>query len=262
MRTILICHAADTFDREGLAAWLASFSQLAGIVILDETGPQKRARIRREIKRVGWLRFLDVIAMRFYQRLALATRDRAWMDNALNALRHRYGPPPTVPHIVASNVNDEAVVQFLRDTRPDMVIARCKQLLKKKLIAIPRIGTFVFHPGICPEYRNAHGCFWALTRRDLQRVGMTLLAIDAGVDTGPVYGYYSYPFDERHESHVVIQYRVVLENLHALEARLCDIANGLAQPLDTRGHASASWGQPWFTRYVSWRRAVAKAGAA
>jgi folate-dependent phosphoribosylglycinamide formyltransferase PurN len=262
MRTVLICHAGDAFDREGLSAWLASFSHLAGIVILDETGPQKRARVRREIKRVGWLRFLDVVAMRFYQRLALATHDRAWMNDALTTLHDRYGPPPTVPQIVASNVNDDAVVAFLREAKPDLVIARCKQLLKKKLIAIPRIGTFVFHPGICPEYRNAHGCFWALTRRDLQRVGMTLLAIDAGVDTGPVYGYYSYPFDERHESHVVIQYRVVLENLNALEARLTDIAHGLAQPLDTRGHASASWGQPWFTRYIRWRRAVAKASAA
>ena len=41
------------------------------------------------------------------------------------------------------------------------------------------LGTFVMHPGICPEYRNAHGCFWALANRDLARVGMTLLRADA-----------------------------------------------------------------------------------
>jgi methionyl-tRNA formyltransferase len=85
------------------------------------------------------------------------------------------------------------------------------------------------HPGICPEYRNAHGCFWALANGDSARVGMTLLKIDKGVDTGPVYGHYTYPYDERHESHVVIQHRVVFENLEALREKLEHIAAGDAR---------------------------------
>jgi methionyl-tRNA formyltransferase len=259
LRSVLICHAGDDFDREGLAAWLASFSQLAGIVVLDEMPAQMRARVRREMARVGVLRFVDVVAMRLYHRLALAARDRAWMEKALAGMRARYGAPPPAPQIVAANVNDEAVVAFLRGVAPDIVLARCKQLLKKKLIGIPSIGTFVLHPGICPEYRNAHGCFWALAERDLDRVGMTLLKIDAGVDTGPVYGHYSYAFDERKESYVVIQYRVVLENLDALAARLGEIAAGTAQAMDTRDRASANWGQPWLSRYLRWRRDAARA---
>ena len=254
MRSVLICHAGDDFDREGLAAWLASFSQLAGIVVLEETAVQKRARVRREIRRVGWLRFLDVVAMRLYQRIALADRDRHWMQRALTALHNRYGAPPRVPVIVASDVNDAQVTAFLRKAKPDFVLARCKQLIKKKLIQLPRLGCFVLHPGICPEYRNAHGCFWALAQRDLDRVGMTLLKVDAGVDTGPVYGYYRYSFDERNESHVVIQYRVVMENLDAIAARLKDIEAGTARPLDTSDRASAAWGQPWLTRYLRWQR--------
>jgi folate-dependent phosphoribosylglycinamide formyltransferase PurN len=257
-RSVLICHAGDDFDRVGLAAWLGSFTELAGIVVLDENAGQKRARVRREFRRVGLLRFLDVVAMRFYQKLALASRDRAWMEGAMTALHRRYGAPPEVAEIVAANVNDDAVVAFLRKAKPDLVLARCKQLLKKKLIGIPKVGVFVMHPGICPEYRNAHGCFWALAARDLDRVGMTLLKIDAGVDTGPVYGYYRCPFDERRESHVVIQYRVVLENLDALAVRFGEIAAGMAEPLDTRGRASGTWGQPWFTRYLHWQRAASR----
>ncbi|WP_426703016.1 formyltransferase family protein [Rhodanobacter sp. Col0626] len=258
MRSVLICHAGDDFDREGLAAWLASFSQLVGIVVLEETAVQKRARIRREIRRVGLLRFADVVAMRLYQRLVLAARDHTWMTRALVSLHARYGAPPPVPQIVAASVNDAAVETFLRGLQPDLMLARCKQLLKKTVIGIPLLGCFVLHPGICPEYRNAHGCFWALAERDLERVGMTLLKIDAGVDTGPVYGYYSYPFDERRESYHVIQYRVVLENLDALARRFGEIASGTAQPLDTGGRASANWGQPWLTRYLGWRRATMK----
>lgn len=257
MRCVLICHASDAFDREGLAAWLGSFSDLVGIVVLEENTTQKRARIRRELSRVGLLRFGDVVAMRLYQRLALAGRDRRWLEGALATMRVRYGIPSPLPaEIISNSVNDPAVVAFLGQLEPDLVLARCKQLLGKKLIRIPRLGCFVLHPGICPEYRNAHGCFWALAQRDLDRVGMTLLKIDAGVDTGPVYGYYRYAFDEQRESHVVIQYRVVFENLDALALRFREIDAGTARPLDTRGRVSASWGQPWLSRYLGWKHAA------
>ena len=83
---------------------------------------------------------------------------------------------------------------------------------------------------------------------------MTLLRIDKGVDTGPVYGYYSYPYDEARESHVVIQYRVVMENLRELEKKLVEIYDGEAMPLDTSGRESAVWGQPWLTSYLKWKR--------
>jgi folate-dependent phosphoribosylglycinamide formyltransferase PurN len=259
MRTVLICHAGDAFDREGLAAWLASFSTLAGVVWLEETAAQQRARIRREVRRVGPLRFVDVVAMRAYQTLFLARRDAAWQARALAGLREVYGAAPAVPAITAASANDPAVVAFLRGLAPDIVMARCKQLLSRKVIASAGTGIFVMHPGICPEYRNAHGCFWALAARDHGRVGMTLLKIDAGVDTGPVYGYYHYPYDERRESHVTIQYRVVFENLPAVAARLAAIHAGHALPLETAGRASGAWGQPWLSRYLAWQRAVRRA---
>ncbi|MBB3228574.1 methionyl-tRNA formyltransferase [Luteibacter sp. Sphag1AF] len=255
-RSVLICHAGDRFDREGLAAWLDSFTTLAGIVVLEETRAQVIARLRREIKRVGWLRITDVLAMRVYQQLVLARANRRWLESALQTMESEYGGAPHVPVLVASDVNDERVLEFLQAQRPDMVIARCKQLLKRKALSLAPLGTFVMHPGICPEYRNAHGCFWALAERDLNRVGMTLLKIDAGVDTGPVFGRYSYPFDEKRESHVVIQYRVVSENLESLRDKLLEIAHGYAVPETSEGRSSAVWGQPWLTRYLRWRMAA------
>lgn len=256
MRSVLICHAGDAFDHRALAAWLASFTELSSIVVLRETATQKRARFKREWRRVGPLRFLDVVAMRLYQRAVLGRRETAWATSAVDRVVQRYGAAPAVPQIVASHVNDPAVVDFVRRARPDIVLARCKQLLKRALIELPTRGCFVMHPGVCPEYRNAHGCFWALAQRDLQRVGMTLLRVDPGIDTGPVYGYFSYPFDERRETYAIIQYRVVLENLDAIAQRFREIEAGSAQPIDVQGRASANWGQPWFTRYVAWRRAV------
>jgi methionyl-tRNA formyltransferase len=112
------------------------------------------------------------------------------------------------------------------------------------------------HPGITPEYRNSHGCFWALSNRDLEHVGLSLVRIDEGVDTGPVLGYFTYPYDERRESHEVIQKRMLLENLDALQDRFLEIERGEAQPIDTSGRRSAAWGQPRLTKYMSWKRAA------
>jgi hypothetical protein len=56
------------------------------------------------------------------------------------------------------------------------------------IFSMHRLGAIVMRPGITLEYRNSPGCFWALSNRDVGRVGLTLLRIDAGVGTGPVYG--------------------------------------------------------------------------
>lgn len=260
MRTALICHAGDAFDREGLAAWLGSFSELTGVVVLHETHRQKRKRYLREFRRVGTVGMFDVVAMRVYQWLFQRRADEAWMREALAEMEDRFGGAPSVPVLDVSSVKDPRVAEFLRAGRPDLVLARCKQLLSKQVFNIPRDGTFVMHPGICPEYRNAHGCFWAIAERDLERVGMTLLRIDAGIDTGPVYGHYRYDFDEEHESHAVIQARVVLENLDALSAKFQEIHAGTARPLDTSGRRSGVWGQPRLSRHLRARRELQGAG--
>jgi methionyl-tRNA formyltransferase len=152
--------------------------------------------------------------------------------------------------------NSPEVESLLRETAPDIVIARCKSLLKESIFSIPRCGTFVMHPGICPQYRNAHGCFWALARQDRQNVGMTLLKIDRGVDTGPVYGYFRCQFNEHADSHHVIQHKVVFDNLDAIQASLLEIHHGRSIPVNTKGLPSGEWGQPWLTAYwkYRWRR--------
>lgn len=255
MKTLLICHEDAPLTREGIARWLASFSDLVGIIVLRESLRQFWRRVRREFKRVGVLRFFDVVAFRVYYRLVWSSRDRAWELEQLRELCGWYPPVPDhVPILHTHSPNAPEAEQFVRERSPDLMIARCKVLLKESIFSIPLRGTFVFHPGICPEYRNAHGCFWALANDDLTRVGMTLLCVDRGVDTGPVYGRYTYAYDELSESHTVIQHRVVLENLEPLREKLLEIGEGSAVPLDTGGKASRAWGQPWLTRHIRWKR--------
>ena len=254
-RVALICHHDAPLHFEGLARWIASWATLAGIVIVQEPDNLRWKRLKRERRRVGLARVADVLAFRAYYRFALAQHDDAWKRDQLEALERRYPAiGADVPVLRTHSPNSGESGRFLREAQPDIVLALCKNILKESVFSVPRHGTFVCHPGICPEYRNAHGCFWALANDDTSHVGLTLLRIDRGIDTGPVFGYFSYPFDEVRESHIVIQHRVLLDNLDALADTLQRVVHGTAQTIPTTSRPSHEWGQPWLTKYLRWKR--------
>jgi hypothetical protein len=255
LRTLLICHEDDALNRVALARWMASFSEVCGIVSLRESPRRMRKRIRREIARVGFFRFMDVVAFRVYYRMRLLRADREWERRKLQELCSQYPPlADATPVLATSTPNGPQAEAFIRTRQPDIILARCKTLLSERVLALARVGAFVMHPGICPDYRNSHGCFWALANGDRDNVGMTLLKADAGIDTGPVYGYFRAPHDESIDSHIVVQHRSVFDNLPAIRAALESIAAGTSAPIDTRGRPSAEWGQPWLSKYIAWKR--------
>src|SRR3954447_1730435 len=214
MRTLLICHDGADLDREGLARWFASFSTFTGTVVIREPGGRLRKRISREITRVGFWRFLDVLAFRAYYALRHAAGDRAWEQRELERLRAAYPTRADAPEAIVSSPNAKDAEAFIREQQPDLVIARCKTLLAERIFSIPRLGTFVMHPGICPEYRNAHGCFWALPSGDARNVGVPWLRRHKGVDAGAVFGYFGRDGDP-HDSQIVTELRAVVDHLDA-----------------------------------------------
>ncbi|HEX9565335.1 MAG TPA: hypothetical protein VF981_15245 [Gemmatimonadaceae bacterium] len=253
-RSVLICHHDAPIHIDGITRWLQSWSDLGGVVIVREPGTVSARRLRREWRRVGTLRLLDVLAMRLYYRLRWARRDAAWLKSQTDRLISRYaGNRADVRRLEVSSPNSRESQAFMESSRPDFTVALCKTILAERTFLIPRHGTFVMHPGICPEYRNAHGCFWALASNDPDHVGLSLIRIDRGIDTGPVFGYFRAGFDEWHDSHVRIQHRVLLENLDAIAQRLTAAVSGTIPPIDTTGRASREWGQPWLTALWRWK---------
>ena len=240
----------------GLARWLASFSELAGIVVIQEKGSRFGARLRAEVRRNGYFRLWDVFAFRLHYRLTgRAAQDRLAEQALLEEMCAQYTDiPPSTRRFVCQSPNSAEAQQFITECAPDVMIARCKRILAKRIFSLAKTGTFVLHPGICPEYRNAHGCFWAMSEGDAAKVGLTLLQVDQGVDTGPVYAYYSVPYDALGESHISIQNRVVFENLDAIRDKLVEIHSGDAPRISTEGRKSAVWGQPWLSRQLAIER--------
>src|SRR5690349_13994799 len=111
---VLMCHEGDRIDCEALASWLATTLRLAGLILIrDRPGRLWRAA-RREIRRVGLMRFVDVVAFRLYARLALKGRDAEWQDATLRRMRERYPADLTqVPRIVVDSPNGDEARRFL-----------------------------------------------------------------------------------------------------------------------------------------------------
>lgn len=253
MRVALICQSDEPLSREAVAQWLATVGDLVGVVVIQEPPGRTWQRVRREYRRRGSVGLLDVLLFRTYQRLRLARADSAFEARALAQIAARYPGSPAPPTLITDDPNGEATRAFLARCAPDAIVARCKTLLKREIYTLARVGTFVLHPGICPEYRNAHGCFWALAGRDVSRVGLTLLKVDDGVDTGPVYGHFYADIDERRETPFMIENRVLLDNLDAIGEKLRAAVAGQARPVDVSGRRSRVWGQPTLSAYVRWK---------
>lgn len=232
---------------------MQSFSELRVIVRIHEPKSRTWRRLVRERKRVGLVRLLDVLAYRVVHTVRYRSQVRAWVAAQVDLLSRTYPAPAAALILDVENANDSRVVEALTATPVDFAIARCKQLLSPRVFTRPKHGVFVLHPGICPEYRNAHGGFWALAQNDQGNIGTTLLRIDRGVDTGPAFAYFRAACDPLSESALIIQDRSLFGNLDAVRATFEDILNGSATPIDTRGRPSAEWGQPWFSAWLRYR---------
>ena len=253
MKTLIICHEGDYLSEKFIPRWLNSFSHPTGIIVLREKRAQFFKRIYYEIKRSGIINLLDVFAFRLYYSFFISKKDKSWLYQKIKSIANKYPQPHNIPILYTYSPNTSEARNFIREHSPDMMIALCKILIEKSIFSIPSKGTFVIHPGICPEYRNSHGCFWALYNNQISKVGATLLKIDEGIDTGPVYGYYTCKYDGSSDSHIVIQQKAIFQNLEKIKNKLIEIYRGSARVIDSSGRKSAVWGQPSLTKYLIWK---------
>lgn len=78
-------------------------------------------------------------------------------------------------------------VEELRALAPDLVVVVAYgKILPPEVLAVPRQGCWNIHASLLPRYRGAAPIQWALIRGE-ERTGVTLMQMDAGMDTGPVY---------------------------------------------------------------------------
>jgi methionyl-tRNA formyltransferase len=81
---------------------------------------------------------------------------------------------------------DEKFIAELRALRPDLIIVVAYgQILPPAILNLPRHGCLNVHTSLLPKYRGAAPIQWAIANGDTE-TGVTIMKLDAGLDTGPV----------------------------------------------------------------------------
>lgn len=128
------------------------------------------------------------------------------------ALKH--GIPVFQPERVK---RPEAVVT-LRSYEADVfVVAAFGQILSREILDMPRLGCLNIHASLLPRYRGASPIQHAIIDGE-ERTGITIMQMDAGIDTGDILYQKELPIDRRDTSQSLYDKLTVLGGQTIVEA--------------------------------------------
>ena len=91
-----------------------------------------------------------------------------------------------LPVLQPLKARDEKFIGELRELKPDlMVVVAYGQILPQTILDLPPHGCLNVHTSLLPKYRGAAPNQWAIANGDAE-TGVTIMKMDAGLDTGPV----------------------------------------------------------------------------
>ncbi|HLG78203.1 MAG TPA: methionyl-tRNA formyltransferase, partial [Ktedonobacteraceae bacterium] len=103
-----------------------------------------------------------------------------------------YSVPVWQPGSFKKQANSDALAAYQADL---YIVAAFGQILPQVVLDQPRYGTLNIHASLLPKYRGADPIAEAILQGD-QEAGVSIMLLDAGIDTGPVLLRKSIPLTE------------------------------------------------------------------
>jgi methionyl-tRNA formyltransferase len=91
-----------------------------------------------------------------------------------------------LPVLQPERARAEVFISELRELKPDlMVVVAYGQILPQTILDLPKFGCINVHTSLLPKYRGAAPIQWAIADGEAE-TGVTIMKMDAGLDTGPI----------------------------------------------------------------------------
>ena len=176
---------------------------------------------------------LDAIAASAHELVAIVTRPDAPAGRGRGVRRSPVGEwadARGVPVVTPSRPADPDFLAWLHDIAPDCCpVVAYGALVPPAALEVPAYGWVNLHFSILPAWRGAAPVQHAILNGD-EITGATTFELEAGLDTGPVYGVVTTEID-RHESAGELMSRLAESGAGLLVATLDGIASGDLRPV-------------------------------
>lgn len=108
-----------------------------------------------------------------------------------------------IPVLQPKRARDEAFITQIRELAPDLsVVVAYGQILPQALLDVPKYGSLNVHTSLLPKHRGAAPIQWAILSGDSE-TGVTIMKMDAGLDTGPILTERRTPISETDTSQIL-----------------------------------------------------------
>ncbi len=135
-----------------------------------------------------------------------------------------------LPVLQPERARDEKFIAQLRELKPDLiVVVAYGQILPPAILDLPRHGCLNMHTSLLPKYRGAAPIQWAIANGDTE-TGVTIMKMDAGLDTGPIIAQTRTPIHPEDDSSR-LHYRLARLGADLLVQIIPDYVAGKIQPV-------------------------------
>jgi methionyl-tRNA formyltransferase len=201
-------------------------------------------RYRRRARRYGWARVIDEVLYyavyhtfmrhRDARRIRLLIEEMAADAQGVGGIEDIQQIRPDTRQLRPAEIQAPAVLEAVKGEQLDALFSMCIDvLLPESLINAPRLGSYLWHEGVVPEYRGVYSPFWALVNRDYEKLGYTLLRMNMKLDAGDVFVQGTVRnVDPLVDSPSYIGHKAILDSLHETERFLEELERGEHAPLE------------------------------
>jgi methionyl-tRNA formyltransferase len=154
-------------------------------------------------------------------------------------------PPPVkalagklrLPVLQPPRARDEKFIGELAALKPDLiVVVAYGHILPPTILDLPRHGCLNVHASLLPKYRGAAPIQWAIARGETE-TGVTIMKMDAGLDTGPLVSQCRTPIQPADDS-ATLHDRLARLGAELLVRTIPDFVAGRIQPQSQADHGA------------------------
>jgi len=217
--------------------------------IIIEQPVSKKVLIKRRIKKLGLFRVFGQLAFQGAVSPMIRKFSGGKIKKIIAENKLDLSPMPEEKIIRISSVNDPVFAEKIRSLQPDLVLVNGTRVISSKSLEAIKCPIINVHVGITPLYRGVHGAYWALANKDKNNCGVTIHAIDKGIDTGAILAqdkitpgkkdnFITYPYLQFHKAISLVKQVIPL------------VLNGSAKYLPAPTGQSKLWYHPTIWQYI------------